>query len=166
MELKKNEQVKKLPKPSTEDPDKNHKLIDKEAVLYIHRENTNITCGQCVFVKGNKCKIFGISTAISRDSGSCGFFIKGEENDAIPFIGTITKVEAGYLENKTGFQCKRCEEFLIEERACKKVDKNSKGDDPGMIHPNACCNRWEADKVRAKLDNINLDAFIAKYSKK
>lgn len=166
MELKKHSEVKKLPKPSTEDPDKHQKLIPKEVVLYIHRDNTNITCGQCVFVKGNKCKLFGIGTTISASAGTCGFFIKGEENDAVPFIGTITKVEAGYMENKTGFQCKRCEEFLIPERACKKVDKNSKGDDPGQIHPDACCNRWEADKVRARLDAVQLDEFIKKYSKK
>jgi hypothetical protein len=163
MELKKSIQVKKLPLPQ----EKTEKGIDKEAVLYIYRKGTNITCGQCVFVENGKCKIFVKSDdTISPSAGSCGFFIHGNSNPDIPVIGSITKVEAGYMENKTGFQCKRCEEFLIEERACKKVNKDSKGDTPRMIHPDACCNRWEADKIRAKLDNIKLDEFIAKHSRK
>ncbi len=152
--------MKKLPLPSTEDPDKHQKLLPKEVVLYIHRENTNITCGQCVFVKGNKCKLFGINSAISSVAGSCGMFIKGEENDAVPFIGTLTKIETGYLENKNGFTCSRCEEYLPEQRACKKVDKNSKGDDPGKIEPGACCNRWEKDPVRGNMTDEQLAKVI------
>lgn len=156
MELKKNIPAKKLPLPG----EKLEKGIDKEAVLYIHRENTNITCGQCVFIKSNKCKLFGNTVTVSRESGSCGFFIKGEENDAITFIGTITKVEAGYLENKNGFTCARCEEFLPEQRACKKINKDSKGDDPGKIEPGACCNRWEKDKIRGNMTDEQLKKVI------
>lgn len=157
MELKKTIPAKKLPLPALEKKDKG---IDKEVVLYIHRENTNMTCGQCVFIKGNKCKLYGISTTVSRETGSCGMFVKGEENDSIPFIGTLTKVETGYLENKNGFTCSRCEEFLPGQRTCKKVNKDSKGDDPGKIEPGACCNRWTHDPVRGNMTDEQLTKVI------
>lgn len=162
MELKKKTALKpKLPIPMKEEG-----KISKEAVLYIYRPEVKIVCKECSFVKGSKCALFGSSVTISRETGTCGFYIHGHENPAQPWVSNVTKEEAGYAENKTGFQCKRCEEWLPEELGCKKVDRYSTGDTPGIIAANACCNRWEPDKVRAMLDSIKLDEFVAKHAKK
>lgn len=167
MQLKKPNSTPKLKKPDSDHDEDDKGLASKQSVLYVFRPEGNVTCGMCIFRKDfTKCAILNDVVA---SYGSCGFYVHGDVDDAnpnMPWIGTVTKLEAGYMENKTGFQCKRCEEFDIENRACEKVDKNSPGDTPGEIHPNACCNMWEADKIRAKLDKIKLDDFIAKHSKK
>lgn len=142
--------------------------ISKEAALYIFRPENNVTCGMCIFLK-NKTKCAILNDTVSADTGSCGFYIHGDvkgNNDTMPWIGTITKLEAGYMENSTGFQCKRCEEFDIANRACKKVDKFSAGDTIGTIHPDACCNLWSPDPVRSKMTKSKLDQCIADNSKK
>lgn len=134
--------------------------IPKQAALYIYRPEVRIVCQECVFVKGSKCALFGPDTDISRTTGTCGFYIHGEESADMPWIGYVTKVEAGYMENKTGFQCMRCEEWNMKQQSCKKVDKNSQGDTPGIIAANACCNLWEPDPVRSKLSDEKLEQFI------
>ncbi len=136
--------------------------IPKEAVLYIYRPEVRIVCSECSFVKGDKCTLFGPDVTISRETGTCGFYIHGHENPDQPWVSNVTKIEAGYMENKTGFQCKRCEEWNMSNQSCKKVDKNSKGDTPGIIAANACCNRWEADPVRSKLPDDKLEQYIAR----
>lgn len=144
--------------------------IPKEAVLYVFRPETQYTCDKCVFSKNKnfpnstKCKVFGESENI-KPYGSCGFWIhmdpKGENSPEIPEIGVITKEQAGYDENKNGFSCKRCEYFDVETIDCRKVDKDSTGDTPGLIHPNACCNRWEADKIRSKMSMDELNKLLS-----
>jgi hypothetical protein len=138
--------------------------IPKEAVLYIFRPEVRIVCKECVFVneKEKKCKLFGPNQDISPDSGTCGFYIHGHGKPDMPWIGLVTKDESGYMENPTGFQCKRCHEFNCAQQSCKKVDKNSKGDTPGVIHANACCNLWEADKVRSKLPDDKLEEYLSR----
>jgi hypothetical protein len=140
--------------------------IEKQAALYVFRPEGNVTCGMCIFRKDKtKCAILNDKIELY---GSCGFYIHGDvddDNPKMPWIGTVTKLEAGYVENKTGFQCKRCEEWVAIGRSCKKVDKYSAGDTPGEIHPNACCNIWEPDPARSKWDINKLNEFIAKFSK-
>jgi hypothetical protein len=118
--------------------------IPKSAVLYIHKKDTNYKCKDCIFAKdqGNKCAIYGSSVAI-KPYGTCGEWIKKKGNVEIPYIGGYTKENTGYVENPEGFTCGRCDEFLPEANDCKKVDKDSPGDDPGSILSGACCNRWE-----------------------
>lgn len=118
--------------------------IPKEAVLYIHKKDTNYKCKDCLFARdqANKCALYGTSVSI-RPYGACGIWVKKKGNIDIPFIGGYTKENTGYVENQEGFGCKRCDEFLPEENDCKKIDKDSPGDDPGQILGGACCNRWE-----------------------
>lgn len=113
--------------------------IPKAVALYIHKSG-RYTCNECVFYKEKKCALYGPSVAI-QPYGGCNLWVKGTED--VPWIGGVTKEETGYMENKEGFSCKRCEEFIAEKKACEKINKNSPGDDPGIIHPDACCNRWE-----------------------
>lgn len=140
----------------------------KESVLYIFRPEGNVTCGMCIFRKDMiKCAI--LNDVISPDTGSCGFYIHGDVADAnkdMMWIGTVTKCEAGYIENKTGFQCKRCSEFEISTKSCERVDKFSPGDTIGIIHPDACCNMWEQDPVRGKMDKKKLEQYIVDKSNK
>jgi hypothetical protein len=125
----------------------------KQSVGYTHAENTNYTCPDCVFnVSKGQCAVLGRAGTISEFGGS-NFFIFSPPNDRarekMPYVGPLTKNEIGYVENKPGFSCKRCEYFVGGTAMdCKKVDKDSPGDDPGMIHPDACCNRWEKDGMR------------------
>lgn len=118
--------------------------IPKEAVLYIHKQGTNYKCKDCLFAKemANKCALYGSAVAI-KPIGACGLWIKKKGNIEIPFIGGYTKENTGYVENPPGYTCGRCEEFLPDQEDCKKVDKDSPGDDPGKITSGACCNRWE-----------------------
>lgn len=121
--------------------------IPKSVVLYIHKRDTNYKCKDCLFAKdqGNKCAIYGSSVAI-KPYGTCGEWIKKKGNFDVPYVGGYNKENTGYVENPEGFTCGRCDEFLPDRADCKKVDKDSAGDDPGAILSGACCNRWEHKK--------------------
>ena len=118
--------------------------IPKDVVLYIHKRNTLYRCRDCVFAKSqaNRCAWFGASIAI-KPIGTCGTWAQKKGNVEIPFFGGYSKEELGYVEEPEGYSCAHCEEFLPDEKDCKKVDKDSPGDDPGEIVGGACCNRWE-----------------------
>lgn len=118
--------------------------IPKSAVLYIHKRNTNYKCKDCLDRKNqaNNCALYGSGISI-KPYGGCGMFVYYKGNFEMPYIGGFTKENTGYVENPEGFTCGRCEEFLADEEDCKKVDKNSPGDDPGKILAAACCNRWQ-----------------------
>src|SRR5207302_804154 len=118
----------------TQDTEQNEShLVKKEAVLYIFRPETQYTCDKCVFAKNKstKCAILGPNEDI-KPFGACGFWIHSTQEQNIPWIGTVTKLEVGYEENQQGFSCKRCEYFLTDQKACEKVDKDSEGDTPGI----------------------------------
>lgn len=142
------------------------KKIPKETVLYVFRPETQYTCNKCVQYKAKNpdakvatCALLAAKESI-RPFGSCGFWIHmdpfGENTPEVPHLGVLTKLQVGYDENEQGFSCKRCEYFDPERLDCRKVDKDSEGDTPGIIHPNACCNRWEVDKVRGKMKTEDL----------
>lgn len=114
----------------------------KEAALYIFKPESGYVCGECVFYNNKKCNLFSDAEKID-PNGSCNLFVHGHAKDyTIGRIGVLTKLLAGYEDPQGGFSCKNCEYFLTAND-CKKVDKTSEGDTPGMIHPEACCNRWE-----------------------
>lgn len=141
--------------------------IKKEAVLYAFNPETQYTCGQCFNRKPgtNVCSLFGPEDPISPDSGSCGFYAHEDGTKSgifAPIVGVISKLQAGYAENKNGFSCKRCEYFMVGKNDCHAVDKSSPGLTPGIIHPNACCNNWDADAKRAKMPTPELLEYLSK----
>src|ERR1700685_3466385 len=79
----------------------------KEAVLYQYRPETQYTCAVCVFAKenGTKCAVYGPGETI-KPTGSCGFWLHMDPDNLIakeiPYLGLATKMESGYVENKTG----------------------------------------------------------------
>ena len=121
------------------------KKIDKGSTLYVHYEDTDYQCRDCtMFIPGKKrCTIHGAGDVI-QGHGSCGFFIPGKPMKGAEPHGPLTHERSGYTESVDGFSCKRCAHFLPDEYDCKTVDKDSPGDDEGEIHPDACCNDWEA----------------------
>lgn len=117
------------------------KKVSKSSVLYIHLPATEYQCLDCTMLHAgaDKCSIHQRHFRILK-IGSCGLFYYGPP--AGKGFGYLTTVQTGYEENTEGFSCKRCSRFLAERLDCRHVDKNSPGDDPGKIHPDACCNDW------------------------
>lgn len=119
--------------------------IAKEVALYIHLKGTNYKCKDCIFRKdhANRCAAYGSGISI-KPWGGCGLFVFFKGTVDIPYLpaGMYTKENTGYVENQPGFTCGRCDEFLPEDQDCKKIDKDSAGDDPGKITSGGCCNRW------------------------
>lgn len=137
----------------------------KDTALYVYRPETNYTCGECIFAKSKctKCALFGPLEDIKSEAG-CNLWIHADPDselaDKIPYLGLVTKLESGYMESKNGFTCGRCEYFSPEKLDCKKVRKDSPGDTLGIISPNACCNRFEADKVRGQMTDKQLEKLL------
>lgn len=120
--------------------------ISKSAAGYVHFDNTNYHCDECFKFEPNHGKrdCAEVGGAISPDGG-CNTFVAGPANQTIPvrIPRKLSQQEAGYMVNKAGFACKRCEYFLRDNWDCRKVDKDSDGKDRGVIHPEGCCNNWE-----------------------
>lgn len=106
---------------------------------------------------------FGAQVTVSAKTGGCDYFVLGKPAD-FPWIGTLTKEELGYAENKQGFSCKRCSHFAFPEEECERVDKDSPGDSPGEIEENGCCGSWSPDKKRAKMTTPALLDLMAKQN--
>ena len=142
--------------------------ILKSSAGYIYRPGTEYTCGDCVMLKGTDhghgCAYFGPGSSVDAERGSCNYFAHGS-GEEIPWLGIFTKEELGYLENSRGFSCKRCEHFAVLKEDCETVQKNSTGDTPGIISPNACCDFWEGDKKRARMTTAALNEMMARMSK-
>lgn len=130
--------------------------IEKAQAGYIHRDGTQYTCDDCVMLKalnaGSQprfgCAYFGREQHVSPMSGSCNYFAPGDRGSELPWLDNFTKMGLGYLENRMGFSCKRCENFDPKTWDCSVVNKKSAGADPGMIHPNSCCDFWKKDPSR------------------
>jgi hypothetical protein len=134
----------------------------KQAAGYIYRPETKYHCDECIFAKedSTKCALFGSVESI-KPYGGCNLYIHKDPDSStaksIPFLGLITKLEAGYEENKPGFTCGRCEYYLSKGQDCKRVKKESPGDTLGIIDNHGCCNKWEKDSKRGDMKDEQLD---------
>ena len=142
--------------------------ISKAEAGYQFHPDSEYVCGSCVLLKDlpqkkNGCAWFGPAVKVSATSGACNYFSHGHPGDQmfdVPWFSLFTPIELGYLENKPGFGCKRCEHADLLRHDCSEVDKDSPGDTPGEIHPGGCCNLWEADKKRGKMSRDDLEAYL------
>lgn len=121
--------------------------VAKQGALYVHRVGSNYLCEQCVayISKRKRCYLILNSEGEIKPKATCGYFVKGKSLPDISPAGNLSKLEAGYIEPPNGVSCKQCEYFSAVKEDCQVVDKNSPGDDPGKIHPDACCANWEED---------------------
>ncbi len=140
-----------------ENPKLQKAKISKEAVLYLHVLNTQYECKDCnMFIADkDRCTVHKPNEVI-RAHGSCGLYHPGKPMEGAEPHGKYTRQDTGYAENehKQGFSCKRCLHFGPEVKDCAIVDKDSPGDDKGIIHPDGCCNAHELHPERAKLPTV------------
>lgn len=125
-------------------------MITKLQSGYIHKPNTQYQCMDCPsWIKDeNACVLHGRNDVL-QSIDTCNYFVKGQPTGFGTPLGYLTKKESGWLSNSQGFSCKRCEYWDEEEWDCQIVDKDSVGDDTGMIHPDGCCNAWDPDPERS-----------------
>lgn len=135
-------------------------MIDKGSALYVHAPKPTYDCDDCVFwiMQSRRCVLHGASDFIGPEA-SCGYFIQGPQIFGDRPLGLITKDESGYVDNVNEASCKRCKRWVQDGWACLEVNKDSPGDDPGMIHPDACCCLWIEDPERGPLPE---EAFASK----
>jgi hypothetical protein len=128
-------------------------MISKGSALYLHSPKGDYDCDDCpMFIDSSRrCVIHSPDDFIS-PGGSCGYFIPGIPGQfgLIP-LSFVTKQESGYTDAVNGASCKRCKAWLPDEWKCQEVDADSTGDDPSIIHPDACCCLWQPDPERASL---------------
>jgi hypothetical protein len=130
--------------------------LSKALVLYVFAPSRNsYQCKNCAYYFEGNCSQYKKQDAEVKEYGSCNLW---GSNEGGAGVGTSdrTKADTGYMENKPGFGCRRCAEFVGDTKRCKKVDEEG-GPNPGFISPVACCSRWEPDYVRAKLSDAALD---------
>lgn len=132
-------------------PDK----LPKALALYVFNPPSKYTCAECAFVNADgKCTNYIRAEENVKSYGSCNDW-RTLTKGRIAGNHDRTREATGYMENREGFSCGRCEEFVADTKRCRKIDEKE-GLTPGLIHPRACCNRWEADPIRAKLPEDKL----------
>jgi len=118
--------------------------VSKQGALYIHRTNTDYRCKDCImFIPSmERCWIHS-DIQVIKPNGTCGYFVKGKPQPNLKPLSLVSAKESGYIEFKSEGGCDGCEYFSSFKRDCQVVDKDSPGDDPGEIHPKACCANFE-----------------------
>ena len=146
-------------------------MISKGAAGYQFHSDVDYTCGSCVFAKAtgpdgkeSGCALMAPTERINPDRGGSTMYAHFDPSRpaTIPWIPVFTKGEIAYEENRNGFGCRRCRHFNARKNDCDEVDKDSPGDTPGEIHPYACCNVWDADRVRGQMTNAELVKILEK----
>lgn len=120
----------------------------KSSAGYIHDKGVDYLCNECKeFIPDHTCA--EVAGKISGPTGGCNKFKHGKPKSQAIDLTQLTKDAAGYMENSTGFSCKRCTHFNRDIWDCTEVNKNSPGPDSGYIDPDACCDRWQPHPVFA-----------------
>lgn len=113
--------------------------LPKSSVLYAHYSGESYDCDDCAFwLTDKRCIIHRSNLTINKDD-KCGFMIQGRPDSysGKPFLN-LDPAQTGLVRDWGGRGCSVCEYYSVNHD-CSKVDKNSDGDDPGEINPNACC---------------------------
>jgi hypothetical protein len=149
------------------------KISKAQAGYTFHPDVAAYVCGGCVFEKDANgkdfCALIGPSVAISEETGSCNSWMHGEPEEQkieVPWFSIATKQQLGYDENRVGFSCKRCSNFIVGSNDCLRVYRNSPGDTPGIISPDACCSLWKKDGWRGSLTTPQLVQVMARSAQK
>jgi hypothetical protein len=127
----------------------NDKLQPKAAVGYVYAPGTSLLCGECAFIStdGLCTDYSGVEQKVSLSTGSCNDW-QDLRQGRIKGNGSRTWQQTAYVENPTGFGCRRCGHMDLTGEDCDAVDKDSPGDNPGRIDPRGCCTLWSKDANR------------------
>jgi len=131
--------------------------LNKALVLYVFEpEQASYQCKECAyfFDPESRCTQYKPGSDTVKAIGSCNLW-DSNKHGYIRGTGNRSKDDTGYMENNAGFGCRRCEEFVADTKRCKKVDESG-SPTRGIIHPLACCSRWEPDPTRANLSGKTL----------
>lgn len=150
----------------------------KQGTVYLHvlpRNDGYQTQYQCVdcpmwLSDTERCTIHGPEDVI-RAVGSCGYWVPGASVTSATHepMGSVTPIQSGYVENAPGLSCKRCAAYaplftsdgsMSVKGGCFIVDFNTPGDDPGIIHPNACCADWTPDDPAAGMASDEFPTIV------
>lgn len=139
-------------------------MLAKPAAGYMHKPGTEYICGDCIFYfdEEKKCQLLAGGDNVLVFDG-CNNFCPGPAgslSDSRNPLYALTPQEVGLTHSEYGFSCKRCVHYGTEDWSCAVVDKESEGDDQGMIHPDACCNSWERDPSRGMLPTEVVRSLI------
>jgi hypothetical protein len=137
-------------------------MVNKQAAGYLRLPGTQYGCGDCILYgdEERECMIVISPNPVLVNDG-CNYFLKGStpvENR----LAVYSPQEVGFARSNYGFSCKRCEHF--SDWDCDQVDRTSSGDDEGIIHPDACCNLWEADSIRGNLPTEAVQSLLSQES--
>lgn len=130
--------------------------LNKALVLYVFNPPSQYTCGECSYGAADRCSQYVTSDDHIKTYGSCNLW-EWDKGGYLKINGphSHTKEETGYMENKPGFSCARCEEFIADSKACKKVE--------GEISPRGCCNRWEKSPLYGDLTTSELKSVDKRH---
>lgn len=132
--------------------------VGKQQAGYVHKFGTEYLCPDCPrWNADQKCSLHGQNDIVTIIH-TCNYWVIGQPQGEEP-TGALTPLESGLALRPKGASCKRCEYWDMAAWACRKVDADSPGDDPGVIHPDGCCNFQELDEVRGHMDTPQLRAF-------
>lgn len=116
--------------------------ISKQSAGYVEFQGSNYHCDECYKFEPNQARQSCVEVAgLIKAIGGCNTFVKGPSSQLIrvEIPRKLSLAEAGYVESKVGFSCKRCEHFDRGQWQCEKV--------AGEIRPFGCCNLWEKSPV-------------------
>lgn len=120
------------------------KKVSKQGALYIHRKGTDYQCKDCImFIPDKERCLIHSDVQVIKPEGTCGYFVKGKPYPGLRPTGALSKLESGYIDYKPTGGCDHCEYFFKTKKDCMVVDKDTPGDDPGSIEPDACCANFE-----------------------
>jgi hypothetical protein len=135
--------------------------LSKAEAGYIYAPGSELHCSECAFIsKQGTCTDYVAKDEDVKSYGGCNDW-KDLKNGRIEGNHDKTRIETGYVENKPGFGCRRCEELEVGSEDCKRVDKKTEGATPGKIDVMGCCNLWDADSKRSKMTTPALVQLIA-----
>ena len=139
--------------------------LSKTLVLYVFNPPSKYTCSECCYYIGGKCNQYTLQDENVSKVGSCNLWEYNKEN-TLKLTGphSRTKESTGYMENSTGFGCRRCEYFIADTQHCKEVSETG-SPIPEKISAWGCCNNWQKDTIRGNLTDEefkNLKAFKVK----
>lgn len=143
-------------------------MITKLQAGYVHFPRGEYDCDDCPqwIESSRRCVLHGASdTLLEHDS--CNYMVLGFPGSfgQTP-LGYLTKDQSGFVRSSQGFSCKRCRYWGRDDWACLEVDKDTEGNDPNMIHPDGCCNLWQADPIYGGMPTEALIAIQISSSAK